>query len=98
MTAVCLPAIHSSAKGTYLWALTVECNFRASKHATVIKGSLITKVVYICSILLAGESSYLAQAEKKMTVIKPEQTHKMTIIFTQNGPKLSFWGKIIEIS
>ena len=32
----------------------------------------------------------LAQAEKKITVIKPEQTHKMIIIFTQNGPKLSF--------
>ena len=79
-------------KRNLLWALTVECNFRASKHATVIKGSLITKVVYICSIiwLLAGESSDLAQAEKKIPVIKPEQTHKMTIIFTQNSPKLSF--------
>ena len=77
-------------KRNLLWALTVECNFRASKHATVIKGSLITKMVYICSIIrlfdcwLLNQVSDLAQTEKKISVIKPEQTLKMTIIFTQN--------------
>ena len=32
----------------------------------------------------------LSQAEKKVTVVKPEQVHKMTIIFTQKGQKLPF--------
>ena len=47
-------------------------------------------VVYICSSswLLAGGSRDLSQAEKKITVVKDEQIHKMTIIFTQNGQKL----------
>ena len=46
----------------------------------------------MCSSLLhlAVESRDLSQAEKKITVVKDEQTHKMTIIFTQNGQKLSF--------
>ena len=30
------------------------------------------------------------QAEKKVTVVKTEKINKMTIIFTQNGQKLSF--------
>ena len=77
-------------KRNLLWALTVECKFRASKHATVIKGSLITKMVYICSIIrlfdcwLLNQVIDLSQSEKKISVIKPEQTLKMTIIFTQN--------------
>ena len=46
-----------------------------------------TEVVYICSSswLLAVESRDLSPAEKKITVAKPEQIQKMTIIFTQNG-------------
>ena len=31
-----------------------------------------------------------SHAEKVRTVCKAEQIHKMTIIFTQNGPRLSF--------
>jgi hypothetical protein len=48
-------------------------------------------VVYICSNswLLAVGSRDLSQA-LEVTVAKPEQIHKMTIIFTQNGQKLSF--------
>ena len=50
------------------------------------------KVVYICvsSWLLANKSRDLSQAEKKITVVKPEQIQRMTINFTQNGQKLSF--------
>ena len=46
----------------------------------------------ICSNfeLLADESRDLSQTKKKITVVKDEQIHKMTIIFTQNGQKLSF--------
>ena len=41
----------------------------------------------ICSSFqqLADESRDLSQAEKKITVVKDEQIHKMTTIFTQNG-------------
>ena len=47
-------------------------------------------VVYISSSLLhlATGSRDFSQAEKKVTVVKPEQIHKMTILFTQNGQKL----------
>ena len=45
--------------------------------------------------LMAGESSDLSQAEKKIIVVKPEQIHKMTNIFMQNGQKLLFWVKIV---
>ena len=46
----------------------------------------------MCSInlQLAVGSRYLSQAEKKETVVKPEQIRKMTIISTQNGQHLSF--------
>ena len=33
---------------------------------------------------MADESRDLSQAEKKITVVKPEQTHKVTTIFTQD--------------
>ena len=48
-------------------------------------------MVYISSNswLLADGSRDLSQA-LEVTVAKPEQIHKMTIIFTQNGQKLSF--------
>ena len=38
-------------------------------------------------IELADKSHDLSQAKKKITFVKPEQIHKMTIIFTQNGQK-----------
>ena len=40
--------------------------------------------------LLRVESSYFSQAEKERTACKAQEIHKMTTIFTQNGPKLSF--------
>jgi hypothetical protein len=50
-------------------------------------------VVYICASLL-----HLAVAsEKKVTVVKPEQIPKMTILLNQNGPGFSFWVKIVVI-
>ena len=47
--------------------------------------------------LLGVESHYFSQAEKERTSCKAEQIHKMTIFFTQNGPRLLFWGKIVVI-
>ena len=49
-------------------------------------------VVYISSSfgLLAPESRDLSQAEKEIIVSYAEKIHKMTTIFTQNGPRLSF--------
>ena len=38
---------------------------------------------------MAFESRDLSQAEKEITACKAEQIHKMTTIFTQNGPWLS---------
>ena len=40
--------------------------------------------------ILAVESRDLSQAEKELTACKAEQIHKMTTIFTHNGPRLSF--------
>ena len=37
------------------------------------------------------------QAEKESTGCKDEQVHKMTSIFNQNGPWLSFWVKMVVI-
>ena len=39
---------------------------------------------------LRVESRDFSQAEKDRTAPKVDQIHKMTSIFTQNGPKLSF--------
>ena len=40
--------------------------------------------------LLGVESRDFSHAEKERTACKDEQIHKMTTIFTQNGPRLSF--------
>ena len=40
--------------------------------------------------LLGVESCAFSQAEKERTACKAEQNHKMTTIFTQNGPRLLF--------
>ena len=40
--------------------------------------------------LLGVEKRDLSQAEKERTAYKDEQIHKMTTIFTQNGPSLPF--------
>ena len=51
-----------------------------------------TQVLYMSSSfwLLGVESRDFSQAEKEKTACKAEQIHKMTTIFTQNGPRLSF--------
>ena len=53
---------------------------------------LLVKVLYMSfSFWLLGiESRDFSHAEKERTACKAEQIHKMTIIFTQNCPKLSF--------
>ena len=54
-------------------------------------------VLYMSSSfwLLRVESRDFSQAEKDSTANKDEQTHKMTTIFNQSGPRLSFWVKMI---
>jgi hypothetical protein len=56
----------------------------------------VTKVLYMSfSFWLSGvESQDFSHAENERTASKEEQIHKMTIIFTQNGPRLAFWVKI----
>ena len=41
-------------------------------------------------MLLGVESGDFSHAEKERTAFKAEQTHKMSTIFTQNGPRVSF--------
>ena len=47
----------------------------------VRNGKDVRMVVYICASLLhlAVESRNLSQAEKKVTVVKPEQIHKIVL-------------------
>ena len=54
-------------------------------------------VLYISSSfwLLGVESHDFSHAEKKRTACKPEQIHKKTKSFTENGPRLSFWLKTV---
>ena len=49
-------------------------------------------VLYMSSSfwLLGVESRDFSDAEKNRTACKTEQIQKMTIVFTQNGPRLSF--------
>jgi hypothetical protein len=47
--------------------------------------------------LLGVESSDFPHAEEERTACKAGQIHKMTIIFTQNGPRLSFGVKLVVI-
>ena len=47
--------------------------------------------------LLALGSRDLSQPEKEIIDCYAEQIHKMTIIFTQNGPRFSFRVKIVVI-
>ena len=46
---------------------------------------------------MAVESSDFSEAEKERTACKAEQVHKMITDFTQNGPRLSFWVKMVVI-
>ena len=56
--------------------------------------SIILRMVYICSSfwLLAVGSRDLSQAEKKVTVVKPEQIYKMAIF------SYSKWSKVVIFS
>ena len=53
---------------------------------------MLSKVLYMSSSfgLLGVESRDFSHAEKERTACKDEQIHKMTTIFTKNGPRLSF--------
>jgi hypothetical protein len=56
-------------------------------------------VIYMASRfgLLGVGSRNFSNAEKERTASKAEQIHKMTIISTPNGPRLSFLVKIVAI-
>ena len=43
------------------------------------------------------ESRDFSQTEKERTACKAEQSHKMTNVFTHNGPTLSSWVKMVVI-
>ena len=47
--------------------------------------------------MLGAESRDFSHAEKERTACKAEQIHKMTTIFTQNAPRLSFGVKIVVV-
>ena len=47
--------------------------------------------------LLGVESHDFSHAEKERTACKDKEIHKMRIIFTQNGPSLCLWVKIVAI-
>ena len=47
--------------------------------------------------LLQVESRNFSQAKKERTACKAEQIDKMTTILIQNGPRLSFWVKMVVI-
>jgi hypothetical protein len=55
--------------------------FRFKSGVHYIRGSLL---------LLRVESHAFSQVEKERTACKAEQVHKMTTIFDENGPRLSF--------
>ena len=47
--------------------------------------------------LLPVESRDFSQARKERTAYKAKQIHKMTTIFTQNGPRLSYGVKVVVV-
>ena len=59
------------------------------KKLAVLKDSMDLGDLHLLFKQLADKSCDLSQDEKKITVVKPEEIHKITIIFTQNGQKLS---------
>ena len=61
-------------------------------HLSLIVDNLKIQVLYMSSSfwLLQVESRNFSQAKKERTACKAEQIHKMTTIFIQNGPRLSF--------
>ena len=61
--------------------------------------NIYTRVLYMSSSfwLLGVKSSDFSHAEKERIACKAEQVHKLTTIFTRNGPRLSFWVKIVVI-
>ena len=68
-------------------------NLSKDKHkAKPVCASSTVQVLYMFSSfwLLGVESLDFSHAEKERIDCKAEQIHKMTTIFTQNGPRLSF--------
>ena len=47
--------------------------------------------------LLEVESRDFSHAEKEITGYKAKQIHKMTMILTQNGPRVPFLVKVVVI-
>ena len=82
------PLVLINAMESYFKSTPPDCSlFSDDNYGILIHKELMyqTKVVYMSFsfLQLAVESRDLSQAEKYVTVVKPEQIHKMTIIFTQ---------------
>ena len=73
-----------SGKGNYLIFLSSK-KWRKFFHDSA-------RGLILCSKkkILGVESRDFSQAEKEITACKAEQIHKMTTIFTQNSPWMSF--------
>ena len=59
---------------------------------------MASTVLYMSSSfwLLGVDSCNFSHDEKERTACRADQIHKMTTIFTQNGPRLSFWMKSVS--
>ena len=51
---------------------------------------LIFTTIFFYAGIASYDSGDFSQAEKERTSCKAEKIHKMTTIFPQNGPRLSF--------
>ena len=76
-----------------LWLILVKQN--TSKKLHDYQSSSVFRVLYMYSSywLLGVESQDFSHADKERTACKDEQIHNMTIIFTENGPRLSFFNE-----
>ena len=71
---------------------SVALNYYTCEIVSCYNKQLVALVLYMSSNfwLLGVVSRDFSHAEKEGTACKPEQIHKMTTIFSQNGPRLSF--------
>ena len=63
--------------------LATPSNAKKSKTKEEKRKSIILRVVYICSRFWLLDHVIDLKLKKKVTVVKPEQIYKMTIIFTE---------------
>ena len=77
-------------------SVSIEISPFGSHNDNIFKNCfLLSKVLYMWSSfwLLGVESRDFSHAKKERATYKAVQIHKMTTIFVQNDPRLSFWVK-----